>query len=88
MSKQHTGLYTEAEIADLESRYSAQKVAAMVEEARLVHEADQDLIGDGDVEGYESKTVEELTELLEDRGLPKSGKKAELVERLQEDDAK
>jgi hypothetical protein len=60
-------------------------VAALVEEAKLVHEADQDLIGDDD--GYESKTVEELTELLEDRGLSKSGKKAELVARLEEDDA-
>lgn len=38
-------------------------------------------------EGYEAMTVEELKEELEDRGLPKSGNKAELVARLEEDDA-
>ncbi len=37
--------------------------------------------------GWESLKVAELQEELEGRGLPKSGKKAELVARLQEDDA-
>jgi large subunit ribosomal protein L22 len=37
--------------------------------------------------GWESLKVAELSEELESRGLPKSGKKAELVARLQEDDA-
>ena len=35
---------------------------------------------------YESKTVSELKELLKARGLKVGGKKAELVERLVEDD--
>ena len=35
--------------------------------------------------GWESLTVEQLKEELEARGLPKSGKKAELIERLEED---
>jgi ribosomal protein L22 len=34
--------------------------------------------------GWESLTVDELKEELEERGLPKSGRKAELVERLEE----
>jgi len=37
--------------------------------------------------GWESLKVAELQEELEARGLPKSGKKAELVARLEEDDA-
>ncbi len=36
---------------------------------------------------YDSFTVEELREKLEKRGLVKSGVKAELIERLEEDDA-
>jgi ribosomal protein L22 len=38
-------------------------------------------------EGWESLKVDELKEELEARGLPKSGKKDELVARLEEDDA-
>ena len=38
-------------------------------------------------EGYEAQTVEDLRDALRDRGLPVSGTKAELVERLQDDDA-
>jgi ribosomal protein L22 len=37
--------------------------------------------------GWESLKVDELKEELEARGLPKSGNKAELVQRLEEDDA-
>lgn len=94
MSKQHKGEYSEAEIEDLYTRYSNERVRAMVEEAKAVSEAEaQELLGDADDSSedqgpdYESKTVAELTELLDERGLPKSGNKAELVERLQEDDA-
>lgn len=36
---------------------------------------------------YESYTVDELQAELESRGLPKSGTKAELIARLEEDDA-
>ena len=36
---------------------------------------------------YASLKVEELKKLLSDRGLPLSGKKADLVARLQENDA-
>ena len=36
--------------------------------------------------GWESLTVEQLKAELEARGLPKSGKKAELIERLEEDE--
>jgi large subunit ribosomal protein L22 len=43
--------------------------------------------GDAPEGGWESLKVAELQEELEGRGLPKSGKKAELVERLLEDDA-
>jgi large subunit ribosomal protein L22 len=43
--------------------------------------------GDTPEGGWESLKVAELGEELESRGLPKSGKKAELVARLQEDDA-
>ncbi len=43
--------------------------------------------GDTPEGGWESLKVAELSEELESRGLPKSGKKAELVARLQEDDA-
>ncbi len=43
--------------------------------------------GDTPEGGWESLKVAELQEELEGRGLPKSGKKAELVARLQEDDA-
>ena len=43
--------------------------------------------GDAPEGGWESLKVAELSEELEGRGLPKSGKKAELVARLQEDDA-
>ena len=43
--------------------------------------------GDAPRGGWESLKVAELSEELESRGLPKSGKKAELVARLQEDDA-
>lgn len=38
-------------------------------------------------EGYESQTVEELKEECRSRDLPVSGTKAELVERLEADDA-
>jgi ribosomal protein L22 len=38
-------------------------------------------------EGWEALTVDELKDELEERGLPKSGRKAELVARLEEDDA-
>lgn len=37
--------------------------------------------------GYEDRTVEELRDELRGRELPTSGTKAELVERLQDDDA-
>lgn len=37
--------------------------------------------------GYEDMTVAELQDLLESRGLTKSGNKAELIARLEEDDA-
>lgn len=37
--------------------------------------------------GYSDMTVAELQDLLESRGLAKSGNKAELVARLEEDDA-
>ncbi len=36
---------------------------------------------------YSGMTVDELGTELEERGLPKSGKKAELIERLVDDDA-
>ena len=36
---------------------------------------------------YESKTVAELKEILQERDLPVSGRKAELVARLEEFDA-
>ncbi len=42
--------------------------------------------GDAPEGGWESLKVAELQEELEARGLPKSGKKAELVARLEEDD--
>jgi hypothetical protein len=42
--------------------------------------------GDGP-EGYDSWTKDELSAELEKRGLSKSGNKAELVARLEEDDA-
>lgn len=38
------------------------------------------------VEGYEAETVATLKELLGERDLPTSGNKAELIERLTEDD--
>lgn len=37
--------------------------------------------------GYEDMTVEELKEQLAERGLPKSGKRDDLVQRLRDDDA-
>lgn len=43
--------------------------------------------GGGEDEGYESWTNAELSAELESRGLPKSGSKAELIARLEEDDA-
>jgi ribosomal protein L22 len=43
--------------------------------------------GDAPEGGWDSLKVAELQEELEARGLPKSGKKAELVARLEEDDA-
>ena len=39
-------------------------------------------------DSLESLTVEQLKTLLEERGLPKSGKKAELIERLSVPDEK
>ena len=39
-------------------------------------------------DSLESLTVEQLKSLLEERGLPKSGKKAELIERLSVPDEK
>src|SRR5699024_10978880 len=42
--------------------------------------------GDAPEGGWKSLKVAELQEELEARGLPKSGKKAELVARLEEDD--
>lgn len=38
-------------------------------------------------EGYGSWTKDELSDEAEKRGLPKSGTKAELIARLEEDDA-
>lgn len=42
---------------------------------------------DGEDEPYEVWTAEELGDELARRGLPKSGKKQELIERLEADDA-
>ena len=39
------------------------------------------------VEDYEAWTVEQLKEQLGDRGLSKTGKRGDLVQRLREDDA-
>ena len=36
--------------------------------------------------GYEDMTKDELSEMLESRGLPKTGNKDELIARLEEDD--
>ena len=36
--------------------------------------------------GYEDMTKDELSDLLESRGLPKTGNKDELISRLEEDD--
>ena len=52
-----------------------------------VYEDDLTEDEDSEDEGYEAMTVEELKDELEERGLPKSGNKAELVARLEEDDA-
>ena len=41
----------------------------------------------GPEQDYEDLTVEELKELLSERGLPKSGKRDDLVARLRDDDA-
>jgi hypothetical protein len=41
----------------------------------------------GPAPDYEAQTVEELKEQLAERGLPKSGKRDELVQRLRDDDA-
>ena len=37
---------------------------------------------------YSKHTVKDLRKMLGDRNLPKTGRKAELVERLEQDDAK
>jgi hypothetical protein len=44
----------------------------------------QEITDEDEVESLEAKTVPELKALLEQRGLPVSGSKAELLERLQE----
>jgi len=41
----------------------------------------------GPAPDYEAQTVEELKEQLAERGLPKSGKRDDLVQRLLDDDA-
>lgn len=43
---------------------------------------------EGDEGDYENFTKDDLAQELERRGLPKTGTKAELVDRLTEDDAK
>lgn len=61
---------------------TAERVAAL-EKARGGKSDDSD---DADEEGYAAMTVDELKEELEERDLPVSGNKAELVARLDEDD--
>ena len=41
----------------------------------------------GPAPDYEAQTVEELKEQLAERGLPRSGKRDDLVQRLRDDDA-
>lgn len=91
MSKQHTGVYSPEEIEELRTRYSNEKVDAMVEEAKAVAEQDsEDLLGpaeDSSVD-YDRLNKPELTKLLEERGLDTSGTNKEQADRLREDDAK
>lgn len=109
MSTQHKGAYSAEEIEELRSRYSNEKVAALVAEAKAVAEAEEeDVLGTNDAEGdagegseseggenggepavdpYKDLKVDQLTSLLKDRGLATDGLKAELHQRLLDDDA-
>jgi hypothetical protein len=45
-----------------------------------------DVDGDGQITGYEAWSKDDLVTELEERGLPKSGNKPELIDRLEQDD--
>lgn len=60
--------------------------AAKAKIVELGGELDEEVEAETETEGYESWTNEELQAELESRGLTKSGNKAELIERLEEDD--
>ena len=49
-------------------------------------DAPVDADGDGQITGYEAWSKDDLVTELEERGLPKSGNKPELIERLEQDD--
>mmetsp|Transcript_24076 Transcript_24076/g.51749 ORF Transcript_24076/g.51749 Transcript_24076/m.51749 type:complete len:259 (-) Transcript_24076:277-1053(-) len=67
---------------------NAAAIAAAAEEQAAVAEAEMTMttvMGEEEVEDYAKLTVKELKALLKSRGLPVSGKKADLVARLRPD---
>lgn len=76
---------TQDQIDDLLTRHPREKVQYWVQVASgdEFDESENDESG----EGYGQLTIPELQDQLRNRGLPLSGNKQELVDRLEEDDA-
>ena len=76
--------------ASLLARAGKRIPKARAEELGLLDEPEQDKEIEQDEEfeddGYEELTVDDLRELLDERDLPVSGTKAQLIERLRTDD--
>ena len=92
-----SGPLSQETIDDLLTRFPVERVEYFIAEAKARADEYDQLVEDTESEtepadepepGYEDWTAEQLRGELELRGLAKSGSKAQLVQRLEEDDAR
>ena len=90
-----SGPLSQETIDDLLTRLPVERVEYFIAEAKARADEYDQLVTEPDTEsadepepGYSSWTADQLRGELELRGLAKSGSKAELVQRLEEDDAR